>query len=58
MEGSEATYYCNNECDPHKEVKASEYIVENLLPILGLWGGYDIFAESLGQASDSRRFKT
>ena len=45
---SEEAYYCDDECDPHEEIEASEYVVENLLPILSFWGRYDIFAESLG----------
>ena len=51
-------YYCDNECDPHEEVEASEHVVETFLPILSLWWGYDIFAECLGQASDCRGLET
>ena len=60
IEGSEETYYCDDEfeCDPHKEVEVFEYQVENLLAILSLWGRYDIFSKSLGQSSDCNRFET
>ena len=58
IEGSEETYYCDDERDPHEEVETSEDVVENFLPILRLWRGYNIFAQSLGQAIDSRGFKT
>ena len=54
----EETNDCDNECDPHKKIEASEYVVENLLPVLSLWGGYNILPKSVRQASDSRRFKT
>jgi hypothetical protein len=55
---SEETHYRDNECDPHEEVKPSEYVIEDLLPILSLWWRYNILAESFDCSSDSRRFKT
>jgi hypothetical protein len=29
------TYYCDDKCDPHEEIEASEDVVKDLLPVLG-----------------------
>jgi hypothetical protein len=39
------TAYCSdNKCDPHEEIEASEYVVKDLLPVLGWRGANDVFA--------------
>ena len=55
--GNNKTYQGGNECNPHKKIEPSKYVIEGFLPILSLRCGYNIFAEGLGETRDIRRFK-
>jgi hypothetical protein len=49
-EGEGYTHDRHDQGDPQHKVKSTEDIIENLLPVLSLWRGYDILAKLLRQS--------